>query len=160
VKRFAVEAALVLAVFAGVQLFQARNLPSGPAPVTSGPGLAGEVRSLEALRGRAAVVHFWATWCGVCRAEEGTVADLAKSRPMLTVASSSGEAEEVRRYLSERGLELPVLVDEDGTLARAWKVGAYPTSFFVDANGTIRATAVGYTTKIGFLARLWWAGRF
>lgn len=158
IRRWLVELAIVLAVFVGVQLWQTRNHPSGEAPPTSGPGLSGEVRSLEELRGAPAMVHFWATWCGVCRAEEGTVVSLAKSRPMITVASSSGDAAAIRRYFDERGIELPVIVDEHGELARAWKVNAFPTTFFVDGEGNIRQSSTGYTTKLGFITRLWLAG--
>lgn len=156
-RRLLVEIALFLAVFLGIQWWQARSVVRGAAPPLEGTGLGGERLSLEALRGRPALVHFWATWCSVCRAEEGTIAGLAREVPMVTVASSSGEADAVRRYLAERKIELPVIVDPEGTIAARFGVRAFPTSIVVDPRGEISASAVGYTTGIGLRARLWMA---
>lgn len=146
--------ALMIVVFIGISLWQARHVRRGAASPVEGVGLHGESLSLAALRGHPAVLHFWATWCGVCRAEEGTIAGLARDVPMLTVASSSGSASEVAATLASRGVELPTVVDPDGQLAARYGVSAFPTTLILDSRGEVAWVTVGYTTRVGLRTRL------
>lgn len=158
------EALLVIGIVAAVQLWQARDLPAGPAPQLVGTLTDGRPASLaaalKAANGRPVLVAFWATWCPVCKAEEGNVDAVARDWPTLTVAMQSGEAAAVAKHLQERGLGFPALVDADGRLATEWKVRGVPTHFIVDGSGIVRFQLVGYATNLGLRARLWWASRF
>jgi thiol-disulfide isomerase/thioredoxin len=153
-----VELALVLVVLTAAHFWNVRHAVSGSAPALAGLGIDGRPLSLASFQGKPVLVHFWATWCGVCRAQEPTIANLAKELPMITVASTSGTPEDVSRALQERGLSMPVLNDPEGQLAAKWGVNAYPTTFIVGADGRVRFVEVGYTSSLGLRARLWWAG--
>jgi thiol-disulfide isomerase/thioredoxin len=142
---------LVLVAFSLVHVFQTRGLAAGTAPAFSRVALAGEHVRVP-TPGARRVVHFFATWCGVCKAEEHNLTAIAAEGDVLFVASASGTAEEVRRYARARGLTMPIVVD-DGRLARAYGVRAYPTTFFVDGSGEIDFSVVGYTTELGLRAR-------
>ena len=157
--RWGKEIAIVLVIFLGIQWWQSRGTAAGVAPALEAQGLDGAL-SLSALQGKAAVVHFWATWCGVCRAEEGSIDAFAKDAPMISVAVQSGSADNVATYRRERGISFPVVNDPDGALAERWGVTKYPTTFFVAPDGTIRAVSVGWTSSFGLRARLWWASMF
>ena len=76
---------------------------------------------------------------------------------MLSVASRSGGASEVAAYVREHGIVPRVVLDQDGSLAARFGVGAYPTTFVVDAGGEIQHAEVGYTTELGLRARVWLA---
>ena len=102
------------------------------------------------------LVHFWATWCPICRLEQDSIASIAADRPVITVATTSGDSGELADYLAEHGLEMPVLMDEDGTIARAWGVNGVPSSFVIDTAGRIRHAGTGYSTEVGLRLRLWW----
>jgi peroxiredoxin len=149
---------LILTVMVGVQLWQTRNLPTGPAPALEGLMLDGKPVSLADYRGRPVLVHFWATWCPVCRTEEGSINAISKDHQVLSVATTSGEAQEVAAYLKKQGLDFPVIPDESGILGVAWGIRGVPSSFIIDADGRIRHAAVGYTTELGLRLRLWLAG--
>jgi thiol-disulfide isomerase/thioredoxin len=155
---WAIEAAVVLAIALGAHWWRTRDLPAGPAPALAGTLLDGRSVSLEALRGAPVLVHFWATWCGVCSVEAGTIDALAKDHRVLTVAVDSGAPADVSAHLAARALSFPTLVGAPA-LAREWGVRAFPTTFVLDANGRIRFTEVGWTSSIGLRARLWLAGR-
>ncbi len=157
-RRWALDIVLVLAVIFGMHVWQTRNLPTGPAPVLQGVLLDGEETSLNDYRGKPVLVHFWATWCPICRTEEDSIDSLAEDYQVLTVASNSGEAAEIRKYLTDNGLSFPVLMDESGIKGVEWGVRGVPSSFIVDANGQIRHAAVGYTTELGLRFRMWLAG--
>lgn len=153
------EIVLIVALIAGVRAYVGRHAASGPAPAIDARTLAGDPVSLAARRGRPVLVHFWATWCPVCRAEQGAIAGVAQDYRVITIAMQSGGDDEIRRYLAEHDWRVPVVNDADGRLTRAYGVHGVPTSFVVDSGGTIRAVEVGYTTEIGLRLRLWWAGR-
>lgn len=156
-KRLAVEIAVVIAIFFGIRAWQTRDAPTGPAPELRGLDLEGTELALEAAPGEPVLVHFWATWCGVCEAENGTIEGLAEDHRVITVAAQSGPPSQVAAYLAERDLDFPVVNDPRSTLAHRWGVHAYPTTFVVDGDGRIRHTEVGYSTSWGLRARLWLA---
>ena len=151
--------ALVFILVLLFQWWQTSKLPSGSAPVLAGSMLSGETLDLKDLRGKPVLVHFWATWCPICRAEDGSIHDLAQDYRVLTVATNSGDAREITSYMVENNLEFPVLLDESGAMGSSWGVKGVPSSFIVDGAGEIRSVAVGYTTGIGLRLRLWLAGR-
>jgi thiol-disulfide isomerase/thioredoxin len=158
-RRFAIEAAIFLAVLAGIRAWTQRDVARGEAPPLQGVSPDGRPLSLEALRGQPVMVHFWASWCSVCRLEQGSVAALAREHAVITVASQSGDAAKVAAYLKAENLGFPVVIDEDGALARRFGVNGFPTTFFVGPEGRIRSTEVGYTTGLGMRLRMWLAGR-
>lgn len=151
--------ALLLLVVLGIRLLQDRDLVNGMAPPLSGVTLDGQAFELEQLRGKPALVYFWAVWCGVCKAMQHNIDALNGDIPMISVAMQSGDAATVERYLSERGITMPVLLDEAALAATRYGIRGVPVAFVLGPNGAIRYTAVGYTTEWGLRARLWLAGR-
>lgn len=157
-KRIALEVGVVIAILLAVRAWHQRDTVSGAAPELRGV----EARDatplvLAAVPGEPVLVHFWATWCGVCRAEEGTIDGLAEDHRVITIATQSGRPADVRAYLEEHDLTFPVINDPTGSVAQTWGVHAFPTSFVVGPDGTVRNVEVGYTTSIGLRARLFFA---
>jgi peroxiredoxin len=149
---------VVLVLILGVRAWQHSGVASGPAPALSGTLLDGKPVTLKSFAGQPVLVHFWATWCPICRAEQGSIDDLARSIPVITVAMQSGERNEVAEYLRKEALSFPVLNDPDAAIAKLWGVRAVPASFIVDGAGQIRYVEVGYTTGMGLRLRMWLAG--
>lgn len=148
---------LIALVVVGIRLYQQRNLPSGPAPELAGRDLNGSAASLADYRGKPVLLHFWATWCGVCNAEQSSLDALSRDLPVLTVASQSGSASDVAAFVRERRVAPRVIADPSRELARRFGVTTYPTTFVIDAGGEIRHVEVGYTTELGLRARMWLA---
>jgi len=148
-----------LAIFSGARAWQQQTLIDGIAPELRASPLNGQVLNLGHQRGHPTLVYFWATWCAVCRLEQGAMESLSVELPVISVALRSGLAEEVRAYMAEHQLRIPVINDPDGSIAAAWGVRATPTAFVVDRHGRIRFREVGYTSEWGWRLRMWWAGR-
>ncbi len=148
---------LVVLIF-GIRAWQQSGTASGPAPALTGELLDGKPVALAAFAGRPVLVHFWATWCPICRAEEDSIDALARDVPVITVAMQSGNRADGVQFLRKEGLSFPVLNDPDGALAAQWGVRAVPASFIVDGAGQIRFVEIGYTTGVGLRLRLWLAG--
>lgn len=102
---------------------------------------------LSGLRGKVVVVNFWATWCEPCVDEMPSMQRLyeklaGEAFEILAVNFQEGEPR-IRGFLSKVPVTFPILRDTDGSVARAWKVRIFPSSFVVDAAGTIRYVLVG-----------------
>ncbi len=111
---------------------------------------------LAIYRGKPLVIHFWATWCPTCKLETPNIDNLSKSYNVLTVAVNSGSDEDIRNFLSEKGVGFNVVNDRQGKFASMMHVEVFPSTFFYDASGNLAFIEVGYTTIAGLHARMKW----
>jgi peroxiredoxin len=157
--RQVMDLALVGLVFLAVMAWQTRRLPTGaPAPDFTLRTLSGAQVRLSELQGKPVVLAFWAPWCGVCKAESSTLSALqgtvGGSAHVLSVAVAYEDEEDVRRFAREHSVDYPVLLGSE-ELRRAYGVEQFPTTFFVSSEGQLERAAVGYTTRLGLLWRMW-----
>jgi peroxiredoxin len=149
---------LLVILVVGIRAWQQRDMVGGAAPVLQGVTLAGQTYRLPAHPLQPVLVHFWATWCSICRAEQGSITAIAHDNPnVITIAMQSGKPEEITQHMREQGIDFLVVNDPEGSIASAWGVHAVPASFIIDPDGRIRFVEVGYTTEIGLRLRLWLA---
>lgn len=152
---------LVIIVFLAITSWQTRHATRGEAPSFSGQLINNNPVFLQNYRGKPLLLHFWATWCPVCKLEQNSIARIANDSDdsyyqVLTIASWSGTASDVAKYMQQENLTFPVLVDEDGSIARLYGVQGVPSSFVMNSNGFIQFVEQGYTTETGLRLRLWW----
>ncbi|MDZ7938612.1 MAG: TlpA disulfide reductase family protein [Rhodoferax sp.] len=117
-----------------------------PVPSGSMTDLQGTEWRLPALRGRAVLLNFWASWCEPCKEEMPSLQALADRHPdrlvVLTI-NLKESPEAIARFVLASGLRLPVVRDADGSLARAWGVRIYPSTVLIDAKRRVRSVARG-----------------
>lgn len=161
-RRWLIDGLLIVVLAVALQLWQKRDVAAGAAPRFDGILADGRAVSLSAWRqahpGRPVVLHFWAAWCPVCRAIEGSVDAVGRDWPLLTIALQSGDAKEIVNHLAGRGLHWPTVVDPDGRITSLFGLRGVPAVVIVDSAGTIRFVEFGYITEVGMRLRLWWAG--
>lgn len=159
-----VEIWVFLLAFVALQFWQGREMQAGSMPPIAGQLADGRPVSLDAALheagGKPLLLYVWSSTCPICRAQEGTVAGIAEDWPVLTLAMQSGNAETVAKFMRERQLAYPALVDARGEIAWSLGVRATPAWFVVDRRRAIRFSGMGYTTGWGLRARLWWAQAF
>lgn len=102
----------------------------------------GQTLDLTALRGKPAVVNFWATWCRPCWDEHPTLTAASRDhgdRVQFVGVVFQDDTARIEQFLQQRGWAYPTVVDDHGKTAIAYGVGGVPETFFLDANGTIVA---------------------
>ncbi len=105
--------------------------------------------TLASLRGRPAVVNFWATWCKPCSQEHRVLqagATRAGARAQFVGIVYDDEPEKITEFLQRSGSTYPALVDKGGRTAIAYGVYGVPETFFIDANGHIVSKYAGPLT--------------
>lgn len=122
-----------------------------PAPVFDLVALDGTRLASEELRGRPYLVNFWASWCIPACVDEHPVLLEAQERygDELTVVGVlyQDSAEAALAFLQRYGDGgWPNLLDTDGRLAVEYGVTGPPETYFVDADGIVRAKHFGPMT--------------
>jgi peroxiredoxin len=148
---------LFLLLILGVRSFVQRTAISGQAPAFVGVLQNGTQVNLHDYRGSPVLVHFWASWCSICQLEEKSIESISRDYPVITVATQSGNADEVRAYMTRQGLNFPVVMDEQGELANLYGAIGVPVSYIIDSDGEVRFVEFGYSTEIGLRVRMWLA---
>ena len=130
------------------------GLEGKPAPPISGQTLDGETISLADLRGSPVVVNFWGPSCVPCRSEfplfkEKLAEHEADGLTVLGVLMSD-PPEPARDFVAEYGATWPTVDDPDRSIKSSWRVAARPQTYFVDAEGVIRAIQIGEVRDADF----------
>ena len=128
------------------------------APPLALKDLEGKGWDLSSLQGRAVLLNFWATWCDPCREEMPALQALARRHEgdlTVLMVNYREVPATIRRFLERTPLALPVLLDSDGTVARAWTSRVFPTSVLIDRSGRPRYQVVGAVDWSADEARGW-----
>jgi thiol-disulfide isomerase/thioredoxin len=127
-----------------------------PVPALSGTDLQGKSWRLSALRGKAVLINFWASWCEPCRAEMPSLDTLAQffgPEKLVVLAVNFKESPSVvLRTVKAANIGLPVLLDPEGRIAREWGATVFPTTVLVAADGRVRGIVRGEVDWSGLQA--------
>ena len=152
-KSWGITLLLAVVVFSALSAWKSKDMLLGPAPVLAGYDLQGQLMTLEP-NNEPTLIYFWATWCPICGFTISSIASIAEDYPVITVATTSGSEEEIKAYLAQKNIRLPVMMDDSGDLGRHWSVTGVPAIFIVDSKGQITHRSLGYASELGLRARL------
>lgn len=93
------------------------------------------------------MLNFWATWCEPCRDEMPSLQRLRakmSGKPVEVLTVNYGEfPQRIEPFMKREKIELPVLLDTQKDVARAWNAGGLPITFLVDTGGKVRYWVFG-----------------
>ncbi len=143
----------------GLQLFQRQGLPGGTkAPALQVQALAGKKKeaaksATTSLPSQVTVLHFWATWCGVC------VRDLPSALKMAKKLKGEGVSylfinmdqdvsrRELQAFLKKQGVSSKGLkyhyTDQSNRTASRYHIRSLPTKVVLDPQGKIATYLAG-----------------
>ena len=110
--------------------------------------------SLSDFRGKPVVLNFWATWCPPCKAEmphfDEAYAEHGSDVEFMMVNLTDGSrdtVDSVKAFIAENEYTFPVYFDTTYSASNAYSVTSIPATVFINADGTVFATASGSLSK-------------
>lgn len=115
--------------------------------------LSGEKHRLSELKGTPVYLEFWGSWCSSCVQDLGQMQEVWREHEQVgdvlvtsvVVPGFYGErsVDEFLAWAEQEGVEAPVYMDTNGSLSAYLGVAAFPTSVFINSDGTIARIRVG-----------------
>jgi cytochrome c biogenesis protein CcmG/thiol:disulfide interchange protein DsbE len=134
---------LVLAAIAGVvaaEIATSGGQAPRPAPALPTEVLSGHRVDVESLRGKPALINFWASWCGPCKQEAPELRRFSQDvghHVSLVGVDWNDRPDNARAFIAESGWRYPVLRDSSGEVGNAYGLNGLPTTFVLDPSGDI-----------------------
>jgi thiol-disulfide isomerase/thioredoxin len=102
------------------------------------------------------VINFWASYCPPCRAEMPMLQRVMRGQtPAQLVLVDEGDGRDAAlKFLSDVGITQDALLDSDLAVGRQYGAIAYPTTVFVNADGTIAGRQIGQLDERVLTAQL------
>jgi thiol-disulfide isomerase/thioredoxin len=104
-------------------------------------GFAGDYRKLSDLRGQPLIINVWASWCGPCRAEMGSLERLARryngKQFNIIGISTDDDARAAAAFLASAGVSFDNYLDRKLQLEHMLGANTIPLTLLVDANGRV-----------------------
>ncbi len=141
-----------LVVFVVFGLAGSKSSDGRPAPALPLEHLSGPAVTLAGLRGRPALVSFWASWCEPCEHEAPVLERFARSlhgrATLVGVNWEDLSLANARKFIRTYGWTFPNLRDPDGNVGRDYGMtGGPPVTFVLDSTGHLRAQLRGPQTQ-------------
>jgi peroxiredoxin len=104
--------------------------------------------SLADYSGKWLIISFWETDCSSCRATLPHLQQYYETMPadkisLLSINYKNKDKLILVSQLKNRGVTFPVLLDNDGTVTKKYKITSFPTLFIIDGNGIIQKARSG-----------------
>jgi cytochrome c biogenesis protein CcmG/thiol:disulfide interchange protein DsbE len=137
------------------------QLAAGKHPAAPGfnlPRIGADGRiDLAALRGKAVVINFWASWCHPCKQEvprlEAAWRQWAAKGVVFVGIDAQDFVGDAKRFADKLGITYPIVHDAPGKTVDRYGVTGFPETFFVGRNGKLVGTHVEGAVSADDLAR-------
>ena len=114
-------------------------------------GLDGSEVSLASLEGKVVVLNFWASWCGPCRREMPDFQEAWEEHQDQGVVfvgiAVDDTASEASKFAEQVGVTYPLALDTTGDVARAYRLQAVPSTYFIDRQGKLATRLHGLANQ-------------
>jgi len=104
-------------------------------------GLTGDFRMLADLRGKPLVINVWASWCGPCRREMGSLERLSRlyggKQFNIIGVSTDDDANAAFDYVMRTGITFDNYLDNKLTLENMLGANTIPLTILIDAKGRV-----------------------
>jgi thiol-disulfide isomerase/thioredoxin len=104
-------------------------------------GFAGDFRKLSELRGKPLIINVWASWCGPCRTEMGSLERLSRrfggKQFNVIGVSTDDDASAAAAFLAQSKVTFDNYLDRNLLLENLLGADTIPLTILVDAHGRV-----------------------
>ncbi len=104
-------------------------------------GFAGDFRTLSELRGKPLLINVWASWCGPCRAEMGSLERLSRryggKQFNIIGISTDDDADAAAAFIMKSQITFDNYLDSKLLLENMLGANTIPLTVLVDAQGRV-----------------------
>jgi cytochrome c biogenesis protein CcmG, thiol:disulfide interchange protein DsbE len=97
--------------------------------------------SLDSLRGRPAVINFWASWCNPCKEEVPLLEQVwqeHRDEGLVVLGVDSQDFRgDARRFARRNGMTYPIVHDGPGDVMRRYDLTGLPETYFLNRRGQL-----------------------
>ena len=118
-------------------------------PEFTAKALAGSDISSADLKGKVALINFWATWCGPCKAEmplmQKEIFKKIKDKNFVMAAISRGEETDlVKRFIELNKYTFPIYLDKETAVYKLFASKYIPRNFVIGKDGKVKWSSIGF----------------
>lgn len=129
-----------------------RPIPGQSAPIFMTQDIHGNHISIEDLRGKIVILHFWASWCPQCEEElslfETTWQENQRKEVEVIGVALKDDLTTVTGVASELGLSFRLIADPESRVSDLYGVNAVPETFVIGTDGKIISMYIGVVDPI------------
>jgi len=104
-------------------------------------GLNGSAKKFSDFKGKPLIINIWASWCGPCRAELGSLVRLAQrynGKEFNVIGISTDDyRNRAEAFIKQTGITFENFLDHRLLLENMLGANTIPLTIFVDANGRV-----------------------
>ncbi|HXI31136.1 MAG TPA: TlpA disulfide reductase family protein [Vicinamibacterales bacterium] len=125
-----------------------KSLVDRPLPALTLTTVEGQPYDTKNLRGKVVLLDFFASWCGICKAELPQLkSSYAKYQGnpnvVFLLVSIDEDSHRLQRFLNEMKFPFPVARAKPADMEKAMGFDNVPATFYVDKNGIVRYQIIG-----------------
>jgi cytochrome c-type biogenesis protein CcmF len=124
-----------------------RPLSGDLAPEITSHDYQGNQFNLADYKGKAVVLHFWASWCVQCEDELRLLEEVwqqeQQSNTIFVGVALNDDQRAVEKIADDLGLSFILVPDQKGDISQSYGVTAVPETFFIKSDGKIASFQIG-----------------
>jgi peroxiredoxin len=103
--------------------------------------IGGRKISLKESRGKVVLLNFFSPTCSLCQKQASSfdkLDEVIKNKDVVFLSVAvEGKEKDLLKYKEKFNLSVPILIDENGSVAKAYRIRGHHETFFIDRRGKI-----------------------
>lgn len=106
---------------------------------------------LSQLQGKVVYLDFWASWCGPCRKSFPWMNEMqaryGDQGLVVLAVNLDNDTPQAKKFLEQYPAQFRIAYDPEGRVPALYGVKGMPSSFFIDRDGQLHSSHVGFREK-------------